>query len=125
MPLASSSVTRTTIWVANTCFQERLNRCESTLHTERGARRRCETLADELEAEVAHLRADAEKAEVRREAEKEQLRVKETAIRRLERKLDDKRVEMDDCVEELKRAHRASQSALQTQLEELKRKCMK
>lgn len=59
------------------------------------------------------------------EFQKEQNRVKDATIRKLERKLDDKTAEMEDCVAELKKMHRAAQQELREKLEELKRKFTK
>lgn len=56
---------------------------------------------------------------------REQLRSKENAIKRLEKKFEDKTDEMDNCIAELKKIHKNSQTMLQDQLDEYKRKCLK
>uniref|UniRef100_A0A915E3Y0 Myosin motor domain-containing protein n=1 Tax=Ditylenchus dipsaci TaxID=166011 RepID=A0A915E3Y0_9BILA len=106
-------------------LNDKINKCENALHDERAARRRCENELDQQDEEVARLKDELEKGNAKREAMKEQLRVKENTIRKLERKLEDKTAEMDDCIGELKKIHKASQQQLQTQLEELRRKIMK
>ncbi|KAI1725155.1 myosin head (motor domain) domain-containing protein [Ditylenchus destructor] len=100
-------------------LNEKFNKCECALHDERASRRRREEELDQMEEEVGRLKEELEKADIRKEAVKEQIRAKDNTIRKLERKLDDKTAEMEDCVAELKKIHKASQNQLQNQLEEL------
>ncbi|KAH7729461.1 Protein HUM-9 [Aphelenchoides avenae] len=106
-------------------MQDRLNTVDSTLHQERSLRHEYESEVEELEEEVERLKEELDRCTVQKDAMKEQNRVKDTTIRKLERKLDDKTAEMDACVNELKKMHRTAQQELREKFEELKRKFTK
>lgn len=55
----------------------------------------------------------------------EQIRARDAQVRKLERKLEDKGAEMEECVAELRRTHKRGQTELQEQLEEMRRKGMR
>ncbi|KAF7634873.1 Myosin motor domain-containing protein [Meloidogyne graminicola] len=108
----------------NSIFEanEKLNELQPLLHSEKCARRKADSLADDLSQELNKMGEELDKVNAKRDAMKEQLRTKDIQIRKLERKLEDKQAEMDECVNELKKAHKRMQTELQQQLDDLRKK---
>ncbi|KAL3084116.1 hypothetical protein niasHT_033220 [Heterodera trifolii] len=102
---------------------DRLGEMQPQIHAEKSARRKAEGLVEELEAEICRITDQLDKANVKRDSMKEQLRVREAQMRKLERNLDDKSAQMEECVQEMRRAHKRTQNEVQEQLEESRRKC--
>nr|CAD2196500.1 unnamed protein product [Meloidogyne enterolobii] len=108
----------------NSIFEanEKLNELQPLLHSEKLARRRADNLADDLSQELNKMGEELDKVNGKRDAMKEQLRAREVQTKKLERKLEDKQAEMDECVCELKKAHKRIQTELQQQLDDWRRK---
>ncbi|KAL7078764.1 hypothetical protein ACQ4LE_002008, partial [Meloidogyne hapla] len=108
----------------NSIFEanEKLGELQPLLHSEKLARRRADNLADDLSQELNKMGEELDKVNAKRDAMKEQLRAREVQTRKLERKLEDKQAEMDECVCELKKAHKRIQTELQTQLDDWRKK---
>uniref|UniRef100_A0A914IBU5 Myosin motor domain-containing protein n=1 Tax=Globodera rostochiensis TaxID=31243 RepID=A0A914IBU5_GLORO len=104
---------------------DRLGEMQPQIYTEKSARRKAEGLVEHLEAELCRISDEMDKANVRRDAMKEQIRVRDAQMRKLERNLEDKSAQMEECVQELKRAHKRSQNEVQEHLEECRRKCLR
>uniref|UniRef100_A0A914YAS4 Myosin motor domain-containing protein n=1 Tax=Panagrolaimus superbus TaxID=310955 RepID=A0A914YAS4_9BILA len=106
-------------------LNEKINGFDATLHKEKSARRKCEIEMDSMEETIAHLTESLEKNELKKDGMKEQMRIKDNQIKKLEKKLEEKTDEMDSCIAELKKMHKAALTELQTQNDELKRKSKK
>uniref|UniRef100_A0A183BV89 enoyl-CoA hydratase n=1 Tax=Globodera pallida TaxID=36090 RepID=A0A183BV89_GLOPA len=104
---------------------DRLGEMQPQIYAEKSARRKAEGLVEHLEAELCRISNEMDKANVRRDAMKEQIRVRDAQMRKLERNLEDKSAQMEECVQELKRAHKRSQNEVQEHLEECRRKCLR
>ncbi|KAK0400294.1 hypothetical protein QR680_003443 [Steinernema hermaphroditum] len=95
------------------------------VRNERNLRRKLESENDSLLDDTHRLNARLADTQAKLDQMKDCNRKKDTAIRNLEKAVQEKTEHMETCIAELKKIHKASQADLQNTNDELRKKCQK
>ncbi|TMS38912.1 hypothetical protein L596_005534 [Steinernema carpocapsae] len=106
-------------------LNNRTSELDINVRNERNLRRRLETENDALLEDVHRVNERLDETQAKLDALKDNNRKKDTAIRNLEKAVQEKSEHMEACIAELKKIHKASQADLQGTNDELRKKCQK
>uniref|UniRef100_A0A1I7YZA2 Myosin motor domain-containing protein n=1 Tax=Steinernema glaseri TaxID=37863 RepID=A0A1I7YZA2_9BILA len=106
-------------------LNKRTGELDITVRNERNLRRKLESDNDSLLDDVHRLNERLSETQSKLDQMKDNMRKKDTAIRNLEKAVQEKTEHMDSCIAELKKIHKASQADMQNTNEDLRKKCQK